>query len=216
MKITHHPDDATLMSYAAGSLAESLAAVVSAHIAMCPTCRNEVRVMERIGVALMETLAPASLTRACPQMALRAMEAEVGTPLAIEADPLSDIPSPLQHLAGTRIDEIRWKRLGMGIWNVPLKLSHVGDGDLRLLRVGPGRAMPEHGHGGSELTLILRGCYSDEFGEYWPGDVADLDELVEHRPMAHPKFGCVCVIASERPAKFKGLFGRIMQPLTGL
>ena len=216
MKITHHPDDATLMSYAAGSLPESLAAVVSTHLAMCPHCQHEVRVMERVGTALMEILAPASLTRAVPQMALRAMEAEVGTPAVVEADPLADIPTPLRHLAGSRINEIHWKRLGMGIWNVPLKLSHAGDGDLRLLRVGPGRAMPEHGHGGSELTLILRGCYRDEFGEYWPGDVADLDELVEHRPLAHPELGCICLIASERPAKFKGLFGRMLQPLTGL
>ena len=128
----------------------------------------------------------------------------------------ADVPLPLRDLIGPRLDDIRWRRLGMGVWHVPLPLSHAGESDLRLLRVSPGQAMPEHGHGGTELTLILRGAYSDRFGEYRPGDVADLDSDVDHRPIADSKLGCVCIIASEQRAHFKGFFGRIVQPLTGL
>jgi len=40
--IKHHPDGATLMSYAAATLAEPLAAVVAAHVSMCPRCRADV------------------------------------------------------------------------------------------------------------------------------------------------------------------------------
>ena len=36
MTITHHLDDATLMSFAAGSLPNALAAIAAAHIAMMP------------------------------------------------------------------------------------------------------------------------------------------------------------------------------------
>jgi putative transcriptional regulator len=216
MTITHHPDDATLMSYAAGSLPEALSAVICAHLSMCPSCAREVRSMERIGSVLMERLDAAPLSRVAPQMALRAMEADVTGAQAIEIDPASDVPVPLQHLIGSRIDDIRWKRLGMGVWSMPLPLSRLGDGDLRLLRVGPGQAMPDHGHGGAELTLILRGSYKDVFGDYQPGDVADLDGEAEHRPIAHPELGCICIIASEQRARFKGLFGRIVQPLTGM
>ena len=43
MSITHHPDDSTLMSYAAGSLPAALAVVVAAHLSVCPRCREEVR-----------------------------------------------------------------------------------------------------------------------------------------------------------------------------
>ncbi len=213
MKITHHPDDSTLMFYAAGNLAEPLSAVVCAHLAMCPRCVREVRAMERVGVVLLDRLGPAALSRPVPQMALRAMEAEVAATRG-KPDLEGDIPVPLRHLLGARIDDVCWKRLGIGIWNVALT-TQTGRGDLRLLRVGPGRAMPEHGHGGTELTLILRGSYRDEFGTYEPGDLADLDDEFEHRPIAHPELGCICVIASERPARFKNFIARLIQPLTG-
>jgi putative transcriptional regulator len=214
MKIKHHPDDSTLMSYAAGSLAEALSAVVATHLAMCRVCAAEVTTMERIGVALFERLEGKPIERPLPQMALRAMEADVGGGMPV-VDQGGDVPAPLRPLIGPRIADIRWKRLGMGIWNLPLKLANTGEGDLRLLRVAAGQAMPEHGHGGAELTLILCGSYRDEFGEYHAGDVADLDADAEHRPIADPREGCICLIASEKRARFKGLFGRIVQPLTG-
>jgi putative transcriptional regulator len=216
MKITHHPDDATLMSYAAGSLPEALSAVVCTHVSMCPACAREVRTLERIGCAMLERLEPAAVVSGAPLVALRAMEADdVGAAKTVP-DPAADVPMPLRRLVGPRIDEIRWRRLGMGVWHLPLPLSRSGEGDLRLLRVAPGQGMPEHGHGGAELTLILRGSYRDRIGDYRVGDVADLDDEVEHKPIADSETGCICIIASERRARFKGLFGRIVQPLTGI
>ena len=67
-----------------------------------------------------------------------------------------------------------------------------------------------------ELTLVLRGAYQDETGQFRVGDAADLDESIEHRPVADPEAGCICVLAFERPARFKGLLPRLLQPLTGL
>ena len=68
MTITHHLDDATLMSFAAGSLPNALAAVAAAHVAMCPHCRRELRMLERIGGALVSALTPATLVRVQPAM----------------------------------------------------------------------------------------------------------------------------------------------------
>ena len=76
--------------------------------------------------------------------------------------------------------------------------------------------MPDHGHGGSELTLVLDGAYADETGEFRRGDIQDVDDEVEHRPVADKELGCICLIASERPARFKSLVGRLMQPWTGM
>ncbi len=61
MTITHHLDDATLMSFAAGSLPAALAAVAAAHAAMCPRCRREIAALERLGGALMAGLQPVDL-----------------------------------------------------------------------------------------------------------------------------------------------------------
>ena len=215
MPIKHHPDIANLMSCAAGSQPEALAAVMAAHIAMCPECAAEVSKLEAIGVALFEGLSPAPVQRSAPVVRARAGEANHGTTMP-EPGPRGDVPAPLVGHIGHRLDDIAWKRLGPGIWHYPLSLSKGAEGDLRLLKVAPGKAVPEHGHGGAELTLLLKGSYHDAIGEFQTGDVADLDADVEHQPIAGETEGCICLVASERKARFKSLFARLVQPLTGM
>lgn len=213
MTITHHPDVSNLMSCAAGSQPEALAAVMAAHISMCPRCAAEVRRMEQIGAALFEDVPPADVARGAPVVAARAGEADVDRDLP---RPSGDVPAPLAALVGERLDDIPWKRLAPGVWHHPLPLSQGAKGVLRLLKVAPGIALPEHGHGGAELTLMLKGSYHDKLGEFRRGDVADLDEDVEHQPIADATEGCICLVASEGKARFKGLLARLVQPLTGM
>jgi len=215
MKIEHHPDDATLMSFAAGSLCDSLAAVVASHATVCPRCQQRIRDLDVIGSVLLGelgqgervgTVAADRMAQACEQTGSEPETGEAGAALG-------DVPAPLNRLVGERLDTIPWKRLGFGIWHYPLSAER---GDLRLIKVAPGQVLPEHGHGGAELTLVLSGSYPDEVGTFRRGDVADLDEEVEHRPIASPEDGCICLIASEERVKFKGLLARITQPFTGI
>mgnify|MGYP001823911758 FL=1 len=216
MKINHHPDASTLMSYAAGSLPEVLSAVVAAHIEVCPHCAAEVAEMERIGASLFERI------EAVPMLepALGANEKSSTQELAQLLDTRFAAEDPdesvLTRLLGRELSDVHWKRLGFGIWHHPIQLSPGTQGDLRLIKVAPGQVMPEHGHGGSELTLVLAGAYSDETGCYRTGDVSDLGDDVEHRPISDPSEGCICLIASEQKARFKDVVARIFQPLTGL
>ena len=85
-----------------------------------------------------------------------------------------------------------------------------------MLRINPGLKMPEHGHGGEEMTLILKGAYRDEFGRFAAGDIADLDHHVEHQPRVDSPEPCICLIATETKARFKGRIGRLLQPLIGI
>lgn len=214
-RILHHPDDATLMSYSAGSLGEALSAVVATHIAMCPHCSAEVRRMDRVGAAIFDALAPAALSKSEPRSSA-ASRASAGSASAASDDGRQgDVPLPLRRLVGPELDRVPWRRIGFGVWHYPLPLSDGAKGDLRLLKVSPGQAMPEHGHGGAELTLLLRGSYRDEVGTFRRGDVADLDDEIEHRPVADVDEGCICLIASEEKARFRGLVARLFQPLTG-
>lgn len=209
--ITHHLDDATLMCFAAGSLPQALSAVVATHIAVCPQCSREARRLDLVGAVLFAGLRDTQLERPVPVMALHRLEADAAT---VPNTPAStEVPAPLARLIGTNLDRVPWRRMGLGVWHHRLP---SGDGDLRLIKVAAGRRMPEHGHGGAELTMMLRGSYSDVTGTYRPGDVADLDDDVEHAPVADPESGCICLIASEKPAHFKGLIPRLVQPLTGL
>ena len=213
MSIVHHPDDATLMSFAAGSLTEALAAVVATHIAMCPRCARELELLELVGTSLIESMPQQNAWRAPPPVSLRSLEIRAPKPTPRAA---GEIPAPLARVVGDRFEGVAWKRLAPGIRQVRLPLSEGAPGDLRIIEVAPGLKMPEHGHGGSELTLLLRGSYRDEVGHFARGDLADLDETVEHQPIADAETGCICLIGTESKARFKSLFARLLQPLTGL
>lgn len=208
MTITHHLDDATLMSFAAGSLPSALSALAAAHIAGCSRCRRELRMLERIGGALVSTLSPAPLDRSLPVMP------EITSLPAPPPAAAGELPAPLSRLIGGSLDEVRWRWIGPGLWHRPLKIG--GEGSLQLIKAAPGASVPEHTHGGSEITLVLRGALIDSTGRYVPGDVADVDEEIEHTPVADAEAGCICVIANEQPTRFRGLLARLMQPWHGL
>jgi putative transcriptional regulator len=218
MLIQHHPDDATLMSYAAGTLPEALGAVAATHLTLCAKCRNEVAVMERVGSAMLSALPSAALTQNPPPIGktMTGPTPDEGDHVLEAIERSGDVPQPLSRIVGSDLGSIKWKRLSLGAWHLPLTISDNAKGDLRLIKIGPGQAMPEHGHGGSELSLVLAGSYSDSTGRYGVGDVADLDDKVVHKPMADTKTGCICLIASEEKAKFKGLFARLVQPFVGV
>lgn len=214
-KIMRHPDPATLLSYAAGTLPEPLAAVIAAHADLCPVCRGEIEDLEIMGGALFTSASFAGIEAAPVRIPERPADgAQASAPIA--RPPASPLPAPIAATYGLSLESIPWKRLGPGVWHHKLRLSPGVEGDLRLLKIGPGRVMPDHGHGGAELTLVLAGAYSDETGAYRQGDIQDVDESVEHMPVADRQDGCICLIASEQPARFKGLVGRLMQPWTGM
>ncbi|MCC7253917.1 ChrR family anti-sigma-E factor [Hyphomicrobium sp.] len=218
MTITHHPDISTLMCCSAGSQPEACAAVIASHLACCPQCRAEVRRMQKIGVALFDMLEPSAMSESAPIIAMRACEQD--NPDAAEGARVpclkackGDVPAPLAALIGERLDDIPWRWISPGVWTFQVPLSKGCSGDLRLFKIAPGKALPEHEHEGSELTLILRGSYSDALGTYQPGDVADIDEGIAHGPVACPMKGCICLTATEGKIRFKNWLTRLLQPL---
>jgi putative transcriptional regulator len=207
MTITHHLGPETLLSYAAGSLASALAAVAGAHIAMCAHCRHELQLCELIGASLLDGLAPLPLAApALPKLALKARPAAVAVG--------GNAANPILRLARQDFAGVGWRRIGIGLWQQPLPLK--GRGTLQLIKAAPGATVPAHGHAGGELTLILKGALRDRGGHYEPGDVADLDDTIEHTPAADPERGCICALANERPSRFRGLLARLWQPWHGL
>jgi len=222
MSISHHIDDATLMSYAAGSLNEALAAVVSAHIDWCPHCADRLEDMRCIGGALIGDVEPEPMNAGAFDAIMQAARGEDNIRVFPSKRRSSELNGASNALPTTLADhvgdlkQVDWKFLAPGVRYAPLPLSDPSAGDLRLLKIEPGRKMPEHGHGGSELTLVLSGSYSDETGTYRRGDVADLDEDEEHQPVVGSGEPCICLVASEHPARFKSLIGRIAQPFVGM
>ncbi|WP_459170714.1 cupin domain-containing protein, partial [Pseudomonas syringae] len=69
----HHPDDATLISYAAGALSQVIAVVTAAHLERCAECRARLRQAEQIGGVLMQQ----SISRVVPLKSRMAMLARL-------------------------------------------------------------------------------------------------------------------------------------------
>ncbi len=62
--IAHHPDDAFLMAYAAGTADEATSLIIATHLHYCIMCRMRSRETETIGGSLLEE----SHRRRWPQM----------------------------------------------------------------------------------------------------------------------------------------------------
>jgi putative transcriptional regulator len=209
----HHPSDALLVAYGAGGLSEALALAVAVHLAACSGCRAKVNEVEAVGGALLEDLPEAPLRGGALDDTLRRLDDPVVTPVRDSAPTgASTLPDPLRPYIGS-LSEARWRRVAPGIRQIEIGARTPAGGSARLLRVAPGTTLPNHGHGGIELTVILSGSYSDEIGRFGPGDVAELDAETVHQPLADTDEDCVCLIATEAPLRFTGLFGRLIQPL---
>lgn len=216
MKPNHHLDYSTILAYAAGTLNEAFTVVAASHIALCRTCREAVRAAEAFGGELLEGMPDSAVSADCRDRTLAALEQATLHRLPVPA-PRTELPAPLARLiqAGS-FEDIAWKKKAPGVAMFDVKLPATAKGQLKLLRIGAGRAMPEHGHGGEEITLVLKGAYRDHMGRFAEGDVADLDVDVEHQPVVEQDGGCICLVATERPTRFKSLAARLIQPFVGI
>ncbi|MZR32226.1 ChrR family anti-sigma-E factor [Sneathiella litorea] len=224
MSIRHHIGDDTLMAYVNGTLAESLSVVVATHLAICPKCRKSAELMEDMaGLLLMET-ETASLSAAEEAMAetipvgVLQEDRILDRPKKTQGYSNTGVPMPLADRMPAALDDIPWRTLIPGISHYPLPRtgSSKEKGTLRLLKIAPGKTMPEHSHTGQELTLILRGSYIDDLGRFQAGDLADLDSDTLHQPVADTAEDCICLIATNAPLKFSGFFSRLLQPVFGI
>ncbi len=84
---------------------------------------------------------------------------------------------------------------------------------VRLLHIPAGQAMPDHGHRGMELTLVLQGAFSDGTGRYGRGDLDVETEKTQHTPVAEAGLPCICLSATDAPLRFTGFIPRMLQPL---
>jgi putative transcriptional regulator len=219
MKIAHHPDSATLVTYAAGSLDEAFVMVVATHLASCAACRSRLREIEEIGGTLLEsvdTIALNATTFERLMSRLNQTSEQHNEKVEDKSERELLLPGPLARLVTGGLNDITWKTVAPGVAVHRLPTSKAALGSLTLLKIAPGKKIPEHGHGGTELTLVLAGSYRDVFGRFGPGDVADLDEHVEHQPVVDSSEACICLVATEGKTRFKSFFGRLFQPLVGI
>ena len=213
--IHHHPGGATLISYVSGALPVAIAGLVACHATLCAECQAKIRQLKIVGALLLESIEAEPMADAEIARATNRFTQRDPLPQARAAHPSDPVlPAPLAHYLGMTGDEIPWKTLVKGLQQYKVKLPKAA-GEIRLLKARPGMRLLKHSHRGMELTMVLKGAYRDETGEFHRGDLSDLDEDIEHQPKVLSGDECICVIASERPARYSDLIPRLLQPIMG-
>jgi putative transcriptional regulator len=217
MTITHHLSEPLVMAYAAGTLPEAFSLVVATHISLCDECRARLGAHEALGGAIMDAVldakdaaAPASLAPDSLAATIARIKAMDRTPPTPPRPPRTGLfPAPLRDYAGDGPEAVKWRRVGGGVRQAILPTGRGAT--VRLLHIPAGSSVPDHGHRGTELTLVLQGAFRDDSARFGPGDLEIADQSVEHTPVAEAGPDCICLAATDAPLRFNALLPRIAQ-----
>ncbi len=238
--ISYHPDSRFLTDFASANLPMAEAICVSAHLEFCGKCRAHVQQLKELGGHYLGQLPPESLeaesfdqlmakiarkdngkpapaSAVLPELSLT--ESEQGISSEAEARPdlskgLVDIflPRAVRRLSSGGLQNLRWAQLGKALRIAPLPIA----GETRetaLYDIKAGGRMPEHEHRGEEITVLLKGSFSDADGSYSRGDFVVRNAGETHQPTATQDTDCICLVCLERPVRPRGLFYRLIEPI---
>ena len=200
----HHPSDAVLLAYGAGTLAPAHAQVLAAHITRCQACHASTRMVEEIGGVLISELNPVAMSTGALTRTMAGLDLPAPQRLPRAATTLSGLATGC------------WITIGFGIRLMPLAKRDATDTRLDLIRVSPGISLPQHDHTGTETSCILQGGYRDASGEYRCGDFAEGEAGLDHAPVALDGEDCICLAATTGRLRARSLIVRLIQPLFGI
>lgn len=211
----HHLREDILLAYASGHLSEGWSIAVASHLALCPSCRAQLAMAEAAGAALVEELEPVDGPNdSWQRLKARLDAAPVAPARPAPAREKAILPEPLRSYVGGDLATLKWTNLG-AVQQILIKTGDDGS-QARLLRIPAGKPVPEHTHGGRELTLVLAGSFRDEVDSFGPGDIEDADGDLTHQPVADPHEDCICLAVTDAPLKFRSRLLRLVQPLLGI
>ncbi len=216
--INHHPSTELLLSHAAGNLPAGFSLVVASHAFMCADCRRRIAHAESIGGALLYAMEPAEISQDALHDVLQRIETGNVPDEDEERRVLQnggEAPEPLRAFVPGAFNDLPWRTLAPGMKHIRIPLDDDSVSKARLIRLAPGIATPAHSHKGHELTMVLKGTFSDEIGRFGPGDLQETDHSVSHQPIADTGEDCICLIVTDAPLKFDNLVGKILQPIFG-
>lgn len=208
-KIKHHLTDDILMSYSSGALSEAFSLVVATHVSMCDECRARLDTFDALGGSVLDDCGEAALDEASLDATLALIAADGDRTPARRTREGAVFPTPLAEYVSGDLEDVKWTRVGGGVRQAILPTSKGAT--VRLLHIPAGTAVPDHGHSGEEMTLVLKGAFRDEFDRFGPGDVEVANEDLHHTPVAEEGEDCICLAATDAPLRFNAILPRIAQ-----
>ncbi len=224
--IKHHPDDNMLTEYASGSLPIALSLSVCAHLQLCSHCRKRAVQLDKLGSTILnhsvaEPVAESKFSQLMER--IRQQEPQSGASSLKQRNsgealhPNYRQDSLLKHLPRVvakllpRDGNLKWQRVSS-----ELKTSRLVAGqqqyEVAFQRIRSGGRVVQHDHGGMEVTLVLQGSFSDEYGVYSEGDFLVRSAGEVHRPTATQNQDCLCLTVVEAPVKVTGFLGKLINP----
>ena len=212
-EIKHHLTQSLLMGYSAGTLPEAFNVVVATHISMCDECRAALGEMDAVGGEVLMAAGDAALS---DDSLAATLEKIANTPAApkMAARTKGIFPAPLQDYVRGDVEAVKWRRVGGGVRQMVLPTSRGAT--VRLLHIPAGSEVPDHGHRGTELTLVLQGAFRDETDRFGVGDLEVANEDLNHTPVAEEGVDCICLAATDAPLRFNSFVPRIVQKFVGI
>ncbi|MBT5293932.1 MAG: hypothetical protein HOL40_09430 [Cellvibrionales bacterium] len=232
-----HPDIHWLTEYAAGNLPMSQALCIAAHISFCSECRQQVEQLNSLGGMMLAShdtntngidstvdmpTADTHISESLRSQTFNLLNNEdllSGSPGITSVSSANDepnnteaaLPRCLSKLIPSGTDQLDWKSLGSA-----LSVARLATGDTQrevaLHKIKAGGSVGNHDHKGREVTVVLTGSFSDQHGQYLPGDFLVKDSGESHRPIASEDADCICLSVLEAPVKFTGPIARLINP----
>ena len=192
MDIPHRPDPSTLMTCAAGSQPEALCAVITSCLSMCPISMDQVSRMEMIGAALLAQIDPE------PMAAVRGQRPVENENYLHEKGRESGLPAPLRAVIGNSLMTLQWIDRTDGVKYCGVPMSSAAQGRLELVKLAPGKTLPELAYAGEEYLLVLHGTCTRDGDRLERGDFAESFEQTSHEITATLTSECILLIGHER------------------
>lgn len=226
--LCYHPNYALLAAYAEGGLDSAHGLAISAHLEICPHCRDLVHEIEAELGELLNQQAASSVALsddanwqamfdsivALPQQAASNTPVKT-TPVMVTVNGKQiAIPKVLARLVKP---EQQWRSYGGKVFSLPLQSED--NVRMNLMYISQGVSIPQHTHKGFESTLVLHGGFSDENGHYDVGDFMQHDGQICHSPSTPQDQDCLCLTVLTEPmvftqgvARIFNLFGKGLYP----
>lgn len=217
-------DDALIAAFAAGTAGPATSLLLAAQASLNPVARERVAFYESVGGELFDSLEPEGVSDDLLDRVMGCLEGpeDDSAVLAENSDRAVSaasqpelegpyLPTAVMEAVGGAPENIPWHPVMRGLEECVLPVEENG-ARTKLLRIQPGVAIPRHTHEGSELTLVLRGAFTDASGCYRPGDLAVCDEEIDHQPVADKGEPCICLVVMDAPLRLTGAVGRFLNP----
>lgn len=199
--IKYHPEARFLTDYAAGSLPVSQSLCVASHLHYCVSCRARIRELTELGAELFMQQPTAAVKDSEYDRLLQRINTTPpqNKPEEVSSNSMSTLlPRAVNKLAKGDLERLRWRRVGR---NFRYSNLNVGDKtrETSLLHIKAGGAVPSHRHSADEITVILKGSFSDREDQYVVGDFIVRTKGETHQPVAAQDQDCLCLATLDAP-----------------